>query len=111
MSIRRMKSLLPVMERVEIVHGDYARIPNVEATWFVDPPYQPVDGIRGNGYDKKCQCTAKHIDYNALGEWCKSRLGQVIVCEQDGANWLPFGVLHETTNSQDKKYKELIWTN
>ena len=80
-------------------------------TWFIDPPYQPVGGVRGNGYDKKCQCSANFIDFPALGEWCKSRMGQVIVCEQEGANWLPFRVLRETTNSQDKKYKEMIWTN
>lgn len=111
-SVRRMKSLLPVMSRVEIVNGDYSKIPNVEATWFIDPPYQPVDGsIRGMGYDKTCSCTAECIDYPALGEWCKSRNGQVIVCEQEGADWLPFQKLHETTNSQDKKYHEMIWTN
>lgn len=110
-SIKRMKSMLPLMERVTVVHGDYAKLPNVEATWFIDPPYQPVDGVRGNGYDKKCQCSANFIDFTALGEWCKSRMGQVIVCEQEGADWLPFRVLRETTNSQDKKYKEMIWTN
>ena len=111
-SVRRMKAMLPVMPRVEVVQGDYAKVPKVEATWFIDPPYQPVDGsIRGMGYDRKSGCTAADIDYPALGEWCRERKGQVIVCEQEGADWLPFRVLKETTNSQDKKYKEMIWTN
>lgn len=110
--VKRMKTFLPVMERVTVIHGDYARIPNVEATWFIDPPYQPVgDSIRGNGYDKKSKCTPEFIDFNALGEWCKSRTGQVIVCEQEGANWLPFRVLREAKNSQNRKYREMIWTN
>jgi len=52
------------------------------ATWFIDPPYQ-VAGIyyRQNN---------KNIDFNNLGEWCKTRLGQTIVCESEGADWLPF---------------------
>lgn len=59
---------------------DYSQIKNVEATWFVDPPYQ----LGGESYD--CQPAS----FEALGTWCKSRLGQVIVCEQEGATWLPF---------------------
>lgn len=111
-SMKRIKRLLPLMDRVSVVHGDYTKIPNVDATWFIDPPYQPVgDSVRGNGYDRKCGCSADFIDFEKLGEWCKSRNGQVIVCEQEGADWLPFRVLHETTNSQDRKYHEMIWTN
>lgn len=111
-SVKRMKSLLPIMPRVEIVHGNYAQIPNVEATWFIDPPYQPVNGsIRGMGYDKKSNCTSLDIDYPVLGQWCMERKGQVIVCEQEGADWLPFRILCQTKNSQDKRYREMVWEN
>jgi hypothetical protein len=60
---------------------DYADIPNQPATWFIDPPY---DNEAGRRY-RHCS-----IDYGKLGEWCASRRGQVIVCENSGATWLPF---------------------
>ncbi len=52
------------------------------ATWFVDPPYQKA------GKDYRCSST--NIDFQHLGEWCKSRNGQVLVCENEGADWLDF---------------------
>ena len=52
----------------------------VEATWFIDPPYQEM----GRHYP----CST--IDYAHLGEWCRSLPGQVIVCEGSDATWLPF---------------------
>lgn len=111
-SVRRMKQLLPVMERVEIVNGDYSDIQDREATWFIDPPYQPVNGsIRGMGYDMRGGCTSDRLDYRALGEWCRSRSGQVIVCEQEGADWLPFREFRSATNSLDRKYVEMIWNS
>ena len=60
--------------------GDYTEAPDIEATWFIDPPYQDVrDGYR--------HCD---IDYEALAEWCLSRQGQVIICEGSAGSWLPF---------------------
>lgn len=61
--------------------GDYSESPDEEATWFVDPPYKVV-GER--------HYPSKVDDYAALAVWCRSRLGQVIVCERGGADWLPF---------------------
>lgn len=52
------------------------------ATWFIDPPYQ----VMGTSYT----FGSKTIDYAALARWCRKRDGQVIVCENDGATWLPF---------------------
>lgn len=51
------------------------------ATWFIDPPYDNFAGARYPFSD---------VDYTALGRWCRSLPGQVIVCENDGASWLPF---------------------
>ena len=48
------------------------------------------------------------IDYNYLGKWCKSRLGQVIVCENEGADWMDFGFL-TSLGGQRKSSKEVIW--
>lgn len=51
-------------------------------TWFVDPPYV--------GAGKHYKFGPEQVRYAALAEWCKTRHGQVIVCEAEGANWLPF---------------------
>lgn len=55
---------------------------NPEATWFIDPPYQ-----RSGIYYKH---SSKEINYANLATWCQKRRGQVIVCENEGASWLPF---------------------
>ncbi len=65
-----------------IVEGDYSLAPDDEATWFIDPPYQLAGKHYVHGSSK--------LDYPALGEWCTRRVGQVIVCENAGATWLPF---------------------
>lgn len=62
----------------------YETIENEPATWFIDPPYQ---GKCGRKY------TYSDIDYTHLADWCLSRKGQIIVCEIEGANWLPFETL------------------
>src|SRR6266404_5348578 len=54
---KQIATVLPhVKGRVEIIEGNYTKAPNVEATWFVDPPYH-VDGRpqqRGMGYAEEC---------------------------------------------------------
>ncbi len=85
---------------------DYRDIPNITATWYIDPPYQ----FGGQYY----AINNKNINYWDLGEWCKSREGQVIVCENTKASWLDFkplvelnGQLHKTTEAiyiQERDY-------
>jgi len=79
---------------------DYRDLPDIEATWFIDPPYQ----YGGEHYK------VNNIDYKELAEWCKSRKGQVIVCENTRADWLDFKPLQEITG-QRKKTTESVWTN
>lgn len=62
--------------------GSYSEAEDIEATWFVDPPYQ----VAGKHY----RHGSKGIDYADLADWCKARRGQLIVCEAEGADWLPF---------------------
>lgn len=62
--------------------GSYEDIENYNATWFIDPPYQ----FGGHCYKE----SNKKINFQALGEWCQTRNGQTIVCENSKANWLPF---------------------
>lgn len=94
---------LPIIRNWDIRLGDYQDAPDLEATWFIDPPYS------GQSLYKY----GKDIDYGALAAWCRSRKGQVIVCEAAGATWLPFSPLRENTMSQRKHSKlrqEAIWT-
>lgn len=72
------------------------------ATWFVDPPYAAAG--------KHYRFGSEQVDYAGLGKWCRSRPGQVIVCENEGATWLPFRDLADvkTTRSAHRS-KEVIW--
>jgi site-specific DNA-adenine methylase len=107
---RKIASFLWILPRVTIVCGSYDELPNVEATWYVDPPYQPHGvGLVGNGYAKGCR--AEDLDFAALGAWCKERSGQTIVAEKEGADWLPFRPLRRVTDSQDKHYCEVVWNS
>lgn len=88
----------------QIFEGDYTSAPDVEATWFIDPPYKK----QGHEYAH----SNKSINYQELAEWCRSRKGQVIVCEQDDADWLPFEHLKTISHSIAKRTRrEVIWTN
>lgn len=87
----------------QIIEGDYTEAPNVTADWFIDPPYQKA----GKSYP------FHEINYEALARWCKGRSGQVIVCEAEGAQWLPFetlGTFKSTPgDSRPKKSAEVIY--
>lgn len=78
----------------------YENIENTIATYFIDPPY--VKG--GKLYPKK------NINYNYLSKWAQTRNGQVIVCEQEQASWLPFKEFYDHKGIKNKKRTELLWT-
>ena len=96
--LKRIARLLPEIRHWKASFGDYTELPNIEATWFIDPPYQ----FGGNRY------AVNDVDYTYLASWCKSRKGQVIVCEYTNAKWLPFVPLTEITG-QRKKTTEVVW--
>ena len=83
----------------KVIHGDYSMAPDIEATWFIDPPYS---GEAGTGYRE----SSRKIDYDELSKWCTSRKGQVIVCESSEANWLPFEKLVDLVGVAGKKSSE-----
>lgn len=80
------------------------------ATWFIDPPYQQTQNRPGNG-DR--YPFGDGMDYAKLAEFVRERKGQVIVCEGDGADWLPFQLLKtvnaNTNNSSVKKNGEWVY--
>ena len=85
-----------------LILGEYNVLDNFKATWFIDSPYQ-----HGGIYYRM---NSSKIDYSVLGDWCKSRNGQVIVCENTKADWLDFKPL-VVMNGQLHKTTEAIWTN
>lgn len=97
----RVASQVEHIRHWRIVEGDYSLAPDVEATWFVDPPY---NNRAGSYY------VHSHVDYPALAAWCRTRRGQVLVCENEGATWAPFepfATLKAGVNG--KGSKEVLW--
>jgi hypothetical protein len=80
---RQMAIKVHAYARTHVLYslGDYRQAPDIEATWFIDPPYQHGSGYRHGSAD---------IDYDELAEWCMTRQGQRIICEGPFADWLPF---------------------
>lgn len=93
-------SQLDAIRHWQVRDASYADLADDEATWFVDPPYQGA----GKHY------RFSDVDYAHLAGWCRARLGQVIVCENSGATWLPFVDLAavKTTRARSRS-AEAVW--
>lgn len=86
----------------KIFHCSYAKCQlSQPATWFVDPPYEKA----GQHYTYG----SRGITYADLAAWCQSLPGQVIVCENEGAEWLPFRPLAEFKTTRAKARSEEVW--
>lgn len=103
-SKRVMAASVPKVKHWTVVCDDYTAAPDVEATWFVDPPYK---GEPGRGY----RFSSDAIDYDAFGLWIASRKGQVIACEGENGDYLPFAPLRTSMGVAGKQSAELIWLN
>ncbi|HRK52788.1 MAG TPA: hypothetical protein PK185_02675 [Cyclobacteriaceae bacterium] len=86
----------------EIITGDYTLAPDIEATWFIDPPYK---GEAGMGYKQ----SSKLIDYEALATWALDRKGEIIFCEGSNGDYLPFKTLIELKGVAGKSSKEVMF--
>lgn len=108
---QRIADFVPRIRHWTVIEGDYFHSPSDrKATWFIDPPYQRAGSAYVHG--------AKSLDFKILGAWCRTRPGQVIVCENLDATWLPFRHLKDTQTVTKSKLKgtskisrEAIWTN
>lgn len=78
----RIASQVPHIRHWRVEDGPYWQADDLRATWYIDPPYQKVE--------RDYRCGSRAIDFAHLAEWCQERRGQIIVCEQEGADWLPF---------------------
>lgn len=98
--IKNVSEQLHKIRHWKIIHGDYLDLDNETCTWFIDPPYQ----FGGHSYKE----SNKNIDFDKLGEWVKSRHGQVICCENTKADWLPFKRLKKIHGSRGFTL-EAVW--
>lgn len=101
-TLNRIANNLFKIKNWDIRLGTYDDLENVEATWFVDPPYQ----YGGHLYKHN----NKSIDFSYLSDWCRSRKGQVIVCETIKADWMDFKPM-TTHKTRQGFQKEAIWSN
>ena len=99
---RRAIAASDYMRTVDYRLGTYGDAGNPTATWFIDPPYQ-LANRRGYLHG------AAGIDYDELAEWVMTRSGQVIVCEQAGATWLPFTPLADVVSHRGVRKSEVVW--
>lgn len=106
----RVASQVDAIKHWRVLEGSYDTLDPVarEATWFVDPPYQRA----GTHYP----CSSKAIDFERLGTWCRRLPGQVIACENEGADWLPFRPHRESqsatarsSHNPSRKSREVVW--
>ena len=86
----------------KIICDDYKSSSDIEATWFIDPPYK---GSPGLGYKQ----SSSMMDYDDLVAWTKKRRGEVIFCEGENADYLPFKPLLTVSNIAGKKNKEYVY--
>ena len=97
--LRRISKLLPQIRHWSARCGDYRELPDIEATWFIDPPYQ---------HGGKCYQESA-IDYLDLADWVSTRKGQVIVCENTKADWLDFKPLTQITGQRVKTTEAIFY--
>ena len=91
---------MPGIKHWTVTCASWDTIPDMTATWYIDPPYQQA-GKYYYGYNG--------LRFDQLAVWCRNRSGQVMVCENEGADWLPFQPL-VAQQGMTKRQVEVIWT-
>ena len=82
-SRRVMSENVHKVKHWKLIAGDFTDAPDTEATWFIDPPYKDAPG---DGY----AFGSSQMDYSKLSNWIHARRGQLICCEGQYGDYLPF---------------------
>jgi len=94
----------PLIANWTVDQLSWEKVPVEEAHWHIDPPYS---GAPGRKYPHDS------VDFPALAEWCRSLPGSVDVCENVGADWLPFDPLFEVVSTRGRREgsysSEAVW--
>lgn len=99
---RLMANNLYKIKHWQIICGDYMEAPDIEATWFIDPPYKSDSG-KGYKYG------SDSINYENLAKWALNRKGDVIFCEGKYGDYLPFQPLIDSKGVAGKISKEVFF--
>jgi site-specific DNA-adenine methylase len=94
----RIASQVHRVNNWSVLQRSYEDVPLRDATWFIDPPYVN----KGKYY------RFRDVNYSHLATWVRERGGQVIVCEQADAEWLPFAPLASIKSSRGRS-EEVVW--
>jgi hypothetical protein len=97
---KRIADQVSAINHWKVEQRSYEEVRNKTATWFIDPHYQ----MKGQRYPYG----SDEMDYVHLGAWVKSRRGQVIACETDGADYLPFTAAFENSTIKYRKVKRTV---
>lgn len=98
---QRIAEGVPRIRHWRITQTSYADTLTPEATYFVDPPY--VDKGRYYRY--------RDVDYAHLAEWVRRLPGRAVVCEQEGADWLPFQPLASVKSTRGRSAEAIYATD
>jgi len=109
--VQRIAAVVDECRHFDVRHGDYADAPDIEATWFIDPPYQYQAGRPDRTRGGRYRYDNTNINFQALASWSMTRRGQVIVCEQKGADWMPWNGQFAMNDGGHRSYSEVWWTN
>jgi hypothetical protein len=101
-SKRVMAANLHKVKHWRLIVGDYTLAPDMEATWFMDPPYKAGPGT---GYNHG----SSDLDYEALALWALDRQGQLIHCEGEFGDYLPFRPLLSLPGVAGKRSSEFVF--
>jgi hypothetical protein len=101
-SKRVMAANVHKVKHWKIIAGDYTIADDIEATWFIDPPYKSEPGM---GY----AFGSDRINYESLATWITSRKGQIISCEGKFGDYLPFERLLNLPGIAGKMSEEKVF--
>lgn len=90
----RVISQKPAIKNWTIDCLPYWKVPQRDAHWHIDPPYNNSAGSRYRFFD---------VDYGHLATWCNSLPGTIDVFENEGATWLPFKPLCNIETTRGKR--------
>jgi hypothetical protein len=96
---QRIANQVQYIRHWKIFNKSYTELDNLGGYWFVDAPYNSIPGQK-YVYNK--------VDYAHLSEWAKTRNGQAVVCEMEGANWMNFEPLVKAKSSKGYNL-EVVW--